>query len=236
MKMVKDSKPTSWGTLKTEAIDFSKEFYWIEDEPMWSELEKLKEYGAFERWLQIDTRKNPDDLKRAILILKEKIQGGSCRMRMILICCLLGLSLTRCCFSQEEIIEEENFWSDRYLLILKSTKDFLEAHSFAIKASKELKKDYISEYKLFMPERGIFFSDTLPDDMYRGEYYPRRYEEDQISLENSSGYKDFEPDYIIVVAGIFSSKEDAEKALAKARLVYPDAYVKKTNIWMGCIH
>lgn len=72
IRMVKDISPVSWKTLKTEAIDSSSNFYWIDDQLLWSEIQWLKENYALDRWIQVDTRRNPWDLKRAIRILEEK--------------------------------------------------------------------------------------------------------------------------------------------------------------------
>ena len=36
-------KPTDWGTLKTDAIDFGEEFYWLDDYPFQAELNVLKD-------------------------------------------------------------------------------------------------------------------------------------------------------------------------------------------------
>ena len=72
LRLVSVIKPAVWKTLKTEAIDFKSDFYWVDDQLLWSEMRVLQENNAMERWIQIDTRKNPDDLKRAIVVLKEK--------------------------------------------------------------------------------------------------------------------------------------------------------------------
>ena len=57
-------------------------------------------------------------------------------MRVFLICLFVWLSLAQGCFAGGDIPGEEQFWADRYVLIIKSTKDFLKAHHFAIKASR----------------------------------------------------------------------------------------------------
>jgi len=72
IKMAKDIGPVYWKTLKTEAIDVKSDFYWIDDQLLWSEIQWLKKNNVFDRWIQTDTRKNPDDLIRAISILKGK--------------------------------------------------------------------------------------------------------------------------------------------------------------------
>ena len=115
--------------------------------------------------------------------------------------------------------------------------DYNEAVRFATEASKILSLNFDNEYKVYSKKDGIYFSQELPDESYKGKYSPRRYSEEFISLENSSEYgKKFTSGYIIVVAGIYDNKETSDKALNKIKLNYKDAYVKKTNMWMGCIH
>ena len=58
-----------WNTFKTEAIDYNKEFYWIEDQLLAYEIDQLKVNNALNRWVQIDTRKDPDGLLKAMKIL-----------------------------------------------------------------------------------------------------------------------------------------------------------------------
>jgi len=70
MRLVKQIRPTCWKTLKTEVIHFGSDFYWIDDQLLWTEVEILKQNNVLGRWIQIDTRRNPDDLNRAISLLK----------------------------------------------------------------------------------------------------------------------------------------------------------------------
>ena len=62
LKLAKRIQPTRWETLKTEAINFSSDFYWIDDALLATEKEILKTHNVFDRWIPVDTRKNPDDL------------------------------------------------------------------------------------------------------------------------------------------------------------------------------
>lgn len=46
IEKLKCIKPTMWGVLKTDAIDFSSEFIWLDDYIMNAELAVLKENGC----------------------------------------------------------------------------------------------------------------------------------------------------------------------------------------------
>ena len=58
-----------WNTLKTEAIDFTKPFIWVDDNPLQAEIQILERKKCLESWLHIDTYRNISDLT------VEKIEG-----------------------------------------------------------------------------------------------------------------------------------------------------------------
>lgn len=72
IKLIKSVNPTSWKTFKTEAIDFSSDFYWVDNQPLWSETELLKKNNVLDRLILADTRKEPDALKRVMSILADR--------------------------------------------------------------------------------------------------------------------------------------------------------------------
>ncbi|MBP9751491.1 MAG: hypothetical protein KBD19_01345 [Candidatus Moranbacteria bacterium] len=59
-------KATSWDTLKTEAIDFSGPFFWLDDHLFDAERQMLVEYGALDRHILIDLVADPRRLLRLI--------------------------------------------------------------------------------------------------------------------------------------------------------------------------
>jgi predicted phage-related endonuclease len=58
--------------------------------------------------------------------------------------------------------------------------------------------------------------------------------ENHISVEMSSDYEGFAPDYYITVGYIAESAEEAEKKAAEFKKLAPGTYVKKTKLFMGC--
>lgn len=63
LEYLKTLKPTNWDTLKTEAIDFQKDFIWMDDYIMESEKEILKKNNALNKFIKIDLKNDPDQLK-----------------------------------------------------------------------------------------------------------------------------------------------------------------------------
>lgn len=65
-------KPTTWTTLKTEAIDLSQDFIWIEDYPFESEKKVLLTHNRMENLIVVDLN-NGGELKRVMGILANHI-------------------------------------------------------------------------------------------------------------------------------------------------------------------
>jgi len=65
-------KATTWDSLKTEAIDFSKDFLWFDDYYLPREYRILKERGKASSLVKIDLQRNPHQLLEITNWLKGK--------------------------------------------------------------------------------------------------------------------------------------------------------------------
>ena len=59
-------KPTTWNEFKTEAIDFSKDFLWLDDDATLQEQEVLKTHKVEHKLVKIDLQKNKYQLKTLV--------------------------------------------------------------------------------------------------------------------------------------------------------------------------
>jgi len=81
----------------------------------------------------------------------------------------------------------------------------------------------------------IALPDNYEDEMYAGDYYPRRTPSKTLSLEYLNMYKDDAKGKIIaLVAGIFESSNSADSALSNIKL--PGSFKLKAHIYQGCLH
>lgn len=55
-------QPTKWKLWKTEAIDFSQDFLWLDDTRFEGEQKALAEKGALDKFILIDLKANPNQL------------------------------------------------------------------------------------------------------------------------------------------------------------------------------
>ncbi|WP_431199139.1 hypothetical protein ACQ86K_27665 [Mucilaginibacter sp. P19] len=82
----------------------------------------------------------------------------------------------------------------------------------------------------------IALSDKDEDEIYAGEYYPRRFPSKTLSLEYLENYQfDTSPKTIALVAGIYENKNSADSALQVIDKV-KTAFVFKGRVYVGCMH
>lgn len=75
------------------------------------------------------------------------------------------------------------------------------------------------------------------DEMYRGDYFPRRFPSGHLSLEYLVLYKPLSGDKTIaLVTGIYESEHAADSARKAVSQIQPGAFVLKSGIYVGCLH
>lgn len=68
IEKLKQIKPTQWNTLKTEAIDFGSDFYWLDDYVLEAEKKELERHECIQNLLLVDLM-NDNELMNIILKL-----------------------------------------------------------------------------------------------------------------------------------------------------------------------
>lgn len=63
-------RPTRFGALKTDGIDFSGPFYWLDDTVFASEQAVLRERGAADAFLHTDINRDPGALRQRLAFLQ----------------------------------------------------------------------------------------------------------------------------------------------------------------------
>ena len=63
IELIKQIKPTNWDVLKTDGIDFTKDFLWLDDNLFESERKVLRDHGCEDKYVFIDLKKNPSQLE-----------------------------------------------------------------------------------------------------------------------------------------------------------------------------
>lgn len=88
-------------------------------------------------------------------------------------------------------------------------------------------------------KKALVVSEKSEDEMYRGEYFPRRFGTETLSIEYLSTYSQYTTaNTFALVLGIYNSEAEAIKALNKCIKVSQTSYVYvlPTQLYMGCMH
>ena len=71
---IEQIKPTKWGSLsKTDGIDFTKPFYWLDDNLFETEKRVLEERNLLDSFIRVNLNTNPRQLLEIIDYLKDEI-------------------------------------------------------------------------------------------------------------------------------------------------------------------
>lgn len=83
----------------------------------------------------------------------------------------------------------------------------------------------------------IQLPDNDSDEIYAGDYYPRRYPSNFLSLEYMNLYKrGSSKSTIALVAGIYEKKSSADSALSVLKSSQKNTFAILSPIYIGCIH
>lgn len=132
-------------------------------------------------------------------------------------------------------------YAERDFLIIASTKNIKEAFALAKKASEKtgyrfrdnaLQKDSVSG-ATFPIDTCKTFGFEFPCYVARGRYDDGAY----FSVEYSDAYSGFKKGFFIVIAANgHKDNEEFKNAVKKIKIQYPKSYIKRTTVYLGCMH
>ncbi|MCW3070710.1 MAG: hypothetical protein JWO44_600 [Bacteroidetes bacterium] len=133
----------------------------------------------------------------------------------------------------------DNFMEWRCIVIAARSHSFSELDKLAKEISKKTGIPYDNKERIYDKKEGII----LPDDPAKygidaGQSFPRRFDEQRISIEMAHFYDEGGRDEMILVTGIFST-QDQVAAEAQQKLIYdivPKNEIVITQLYMGCTH
>jgi len=126
-------------------------------------------------------------------------------------------------------------------VIVRSTTSYDEARAVAVAAAEQLA--FRLNLRELAPDTALGL--TFPEDDCKNEfgsfpcYVPRGRWDDgvYVSVEHTSSYEGFEEGFYIVVLASGSPRDrNVRAALRRAKTAYPEASIRTTPIYLGCIH
>jgi hypothetical protein len=143
---------------------------------------------------------------------------------------------------QEESADEQ--FARMGVLVVGSYRSYGAALRAARSYSQRSGHPYASRGMVYDKKRGLIWPDDIEDEIWAGAYAPRRYDSECapwngspcVTVERSTEYEGFAPGFYIVVGGILDHSPERAQRLAEARQLVSGAYVKDTDIYLGCMH
>lgn len=137
-----------------------------------------------------------------------------------------------------EQADTENY-ADYYITIADTSHNYheLDKSMYLLAQSTRLAIDTGNRY--YNQKRNeIILREDDEDEIYRGEYYPRRFEElPYLSLEYCDQYQQNSTHKnIALMAAICETKKTADSVCSIIKPYSPKAYVIKSKLYTGCMH
>jgi hypothetical protein len=150
--------------------------------------------------------------------------------------------------SQEDLaeqirVEDSVFNYKRYYVVIADiSENYYALRKKAIDLKGKLNIPIDSLERCYNKEKHLIaLPDNYDDEMYAGQYYPRRNEEGNFfSIEYlrvyDNGQSDYEDKTMVLVAGVFESEKSADSTLIAVKKHEKNTMKLKSNIYVGCMH
>lgn len=125
-----------------------------------------------------------------------------------------------------------------YLVIADTGRNYFELldNMLALKSEFGMTIDSMDRY-YDRKKNKIILPANHEDELYAGQYFPRRFPSTCLSVEYLETYKPgSDKNTMAVVAGIFEKEKSADSSLNAIRKTDKDAFKLKAEIFLGCAH
>lgn len=138
---------------------------------------------------------------------------------------------------EEEYNDDYNY-ADYYIVIADTGFDYFKLRKKMLSLSRTLTLEIDTMDRHYNIEKNLI---ALPDDdgdeIYAGEYYPRRHPSPCVSLEYLNFYQDAAREKTIaLVCGIYESENTADSALQVLAKQSSSSFKIKSKVYIGCMH
>ncbi|OOQ58236.1 hypothetical protein BC343_11375 [Mucilaginibacter pedocola] len=139
--------------------------------------------------------------------------------------------------STESGIDDPDAFADYYVVVADTGLSYHELHTKMLALNQTLNTPIDTMDRGYNSKKDLIaLPEDSDDDMYAGDYFPRRYPSSALSLEYMQFYKPNSAEKTIaLVTGIYESKTSADSAL-NALKPSAGAFAVKAHIYVGCMH
>ena len=134
----------------------------------------------------------------------------------------------------------EPYWNYMhvYLVVLDMDSSYYPLQSLMYEISESAIIEIDTGTRCFDAARNLLcLPEDDDDDLYAGEYYPRRFVSSFLSIEYLDYYVEPAPSGVMfLLGGIYDSKASALKRVNYLKTFYADAHIIETALYQGCMH
>lgn len=145
--------------------------------------------------------------------------------------------------SKEKLITDSNaidtaLYTNYYLVVADTSLSYAKLHQQMMSLNRTLKLSIDTLGRYYNKEKDLIaLPDNDADELYAGEYYPRRYPSEDLSLEYLNYYTQKAGEKTIaLVAGMYAEPKAADSALIALQRVNPKAFKLYSRVYVGCMH
>lgn len=144
-------------------------------------------------------------------------------------------------FSKINAQESDDFmYMNAFIIVADTSESYEILHKKMYELSSKLNFEVDTMGRGYDKNKGLIcLPENHEDEIYAGDYFPRRYPSDKLSLEYLDYYKKGNKPsggIIALVIAITDKKEHAESILKKVQTQEKNAFILESKIYMGCMH
>jgi hypothetical protein len=138
--------------------------------------------------------------------------------------------------------EEDGDYSLFHIISIAESYSYDSLHRLGESLSKKMDVKLETMGRVYDPEKGVVVSMDDEDEMYRGEYYPRRFSGDFLSIEMKYSFSDSSEKInandlkMVLIGGIFEKQQQADSVFRIIKASYPGARLFANELYIGCMH
>ncbi len=125
-----------------------------------------------------------------------------------------------------------------FVVVADTSLDYNVLHKKMFKLSRQLNIPIDTMGRFYNKAKNLIaLPENDEDEMYAGDYFPRRFPSESLSLEYLNFYQRRAGDKMIaLVTGIYETEKSADSILTVLRKIEKKAFKIKADIYVGCVH
>ena len=139
-------------------------------------------------------------------------------------------------FIVEDTIDFDN--ATYFVVVADTSADYYLLHKKMLQLNRQLSIPIDTMGRFYNKTKNLIaFPDNDEDEIYAGDYFPRRFPSDNLSLEYLNFYqRQAGEKTIALVTGIYETEKSADSALTVLHKTVKKVFKIKANIYVGCMH